>query len=114
MRTILFLLAACVSAAAHDGYQDWINRRGQGCCNDRDCRPLPADELRVIDGVLHVYARGVGVASGQSDWCPVLRHHYLSRGNAPDPSTAHACISAYYGGSTPCEQFICFQPAAQF
>lgn len=108
------MLAVCTSAAAHDGYQDWINRIGQGCCNNRDCRPLPDDHLRTIDGRLYVYVRGVGVADGQADWCEVLPRHYLQRGNAPDPSTAHACISNFYGTTTPCAQFICFQPAAQY
>lgn len=114
MRAFLFLLALCSAAAAHEGYQDWVNRAGQGCCNNRDCRPLADSDMRLIDGRLHVLARGVGVAQGQSDWCEILPHHYLQRGNAPDPSTAHVCISDFYGAVTPCAQLICFQPAAQF
>jgi hypothetical protein len=30
-------------AHGHDIYSDWKDRRGYGCCHDRDCRPVRAD-----------------------------------------------------------------------
>jgi hypothetical protein len=108
------MLLWAVCASAHDGYQDWVNRRGQGCCNDRDCRPLRAEHLRVERGRLEALVRGVGSAAGQIEWCPIEAHHYLRRGNAPDPSSAHICVTAHYGGKSPCAQLVCFQPAVQF
>jgi hypothetical protein len=116
-RTLFCLMLSVIGsglARAHDGYHDWVNRAGLGCCNNRDCAPIDPSEVRSIGGKLHVYVRGVGVARGEHAWCPVLSHHYLRSGNAPDPSTPHACISGHYGATTPCEQFICFQPQAQF
>lgn len=115
---LLLLAVAAVlqpaPGAAHDGYQNWINRMGIGCCNDRDCRPVAAEHLRTIGGQLYLFVEGVGPAAGTSEWCQVEPRHYLRSGNAPDPSTAHACISAHYGADRPCQQFICFQPATQF
>lgn len=28
---------------AHDPYTEWKDKRGYGCCHDRDCRPVRAD-----------------------------------------------------------------------
>lgn len=97
-------------AQFHDHYQSWANGNGQGCCNNSHCGTVDDTDLREIGGQLELFVRGVGKAKGQSSWCPVLRFHYLSRGNAPNWSTAHACITDYYGAKTPCGQFICFQP----
>jgi hypothetical protein len=114
---ILFLLVhlrpACSQenhAAGHAWYQNWVNKKGQGCCNSAHCGTLPGDRIRTRAGELEVFIEGVGQAQGQSAWCPVLPHHYLSAGNAPSWETAHVCVYAGYGGTTPCEQFICFQP----
>ena len=110
----LVLFAVAEKARAHDGYRNWVNRNGQGCCNNTDCAPLPDGAVRTIDGRMHAFIRGKGIATGQSAWCPVLPHHYLKSGNAPDGSSYHACVYAGYGGQTPCEQFICFQPPALY
>lgn len=97
-------------AQFHAFYQNWVNGDAKGCCNDADCSALSDDYLATINGELMAFIRGVGPAKGQADWCPVLPKHYLTQGNAPNWSTAHACVSAHYRGMTPCEQFICFQP----
>lgn len=97
-------------AQFHDHYVNWINNDGKGCCNGADCKPFAEENLTTINGELMAFVRGVGKAEGTADWCPILRKHYLSKGNAPNWSTAHACITDYYGGQTPCEQLICFQP----
>lgn len=76
--------------------------------------PLAKEHQRTRNGELEVFVQGVGVARGKSEWCPVLRHHYLRSGNAPDGSSAHSCVTNYYGGTTPCEQFICYQPEALY
>lgn len=117
------LIAAAIFAAFgqghnhhlhHAAYQSWINSDGQGCCNDRDCGEIADQYVRMTAQGVFVFIEGVGVAKGKSDWCPVLRKHYLSKGNAPNWTTAHVCITAYYGGKTPCEQFVCFQPRPLF
>ena len=98
-------------ALGHAYYLNWVNRDHKGCCNDQDCSALPESRQRTVEGgALEILVHGVGVAKGQSAWCPVRSYHFLSKGNAPDWSTAHACVSGHYGGKTPCEQFICFQP----
>lgn len=94
----------------HASYQSWVNRNGHGCCNDTDCREISDHEERERDGALEVLIEGVGVAKGQAAWCPVLSHHYLKTGNVPNASVSHACVSAFYGATTPCTQFICYQP----
>lgn len=108
------LLWAAESARAHDGYMNWKNKQGFGCCNNTDCRPIPESDERTVNGELQVFVRGVGIAAGQSAWCPVLAKHYLSSGNAPDWSSSHACVSGHYGAQTPCGQFICYQPRPGF
>lgn len=90
-------------------YHNWVNNEGKGCCNNQDCRPLPANYERISNGTHEVFVEGEGVAEGQKAWCPVLAKHYLSRGNAPDGSRAHYCVW-YANGSTPCEQLLCYQP----
>ena len=110
----LVLFAVAEKARAHDGYRNWVNRLAQPCCNNTDCRPLSAKDVRTFSGELQVFVRGVGIASGLSEWCPVLPHHYLKSGNAPDGSTYHACVTGHYGGQTPCAQLVCFQPPALY
>lgn len=99
--------------ARHVNYNNWVNKAGKGCCNHLDCEPVPEAEEKTIDGKLHVYVRGLGPAAGKNEWCPVLWHHYLSRGNAANWETSHRCVW-HQAGTTPCEQFICFQPKPQF
>lgn len=94
----------------HASYQSWTNNDGKGCCNNADCSEIEDAKVRETDGKIEVFVQGVGSAAGQSAWCPVLHSHYLKHGNAPNWSSAHACITQYYGGATPCAQFICFQP----
>jgi len=95
----------------HVYYQDWVNYSGDACCNDGDCRELAAEHERTdAAGNLEVYVRGVGVAFGTAAWCRILPRHYLRRGNAPNWASSHVCVSTWYGGNTPCEQLICYQP----
>lgn len=92
-------------------YQNWVNNDDNRCCNDHDCRELAAEDERTDGaGNLEVYVRGVGVAFGTAAWCRILPRHYLRRGNAPNWASSHVCISTWYGGNTPCEQLICYQP----
>lgn len=98
-------------ALPHDIYTNWANKNHLGCCNNMDCAPIAEGEER-INGRIEVFVRGVGAAKGQAAWCPVLSHHYLSTGNAPNGSASHYCITDYYGGTTPCAQFVCYQPQA--
>ncbi|HXF55863.1 MAG TPA: hypothetical protein VNK52_17240 [Hyphomicrobiaceae bacterium] len=98
-------------ARFHSYYQDWVNFAGDACCNSSDCRELaPEHERTDANGNLEVYVRGVGVAFGTAAWCKVLPRHYLRRGNAPNWASSHVCISTWYGGNTPCEQLVCYQP----
>jgi hypothetical protein len=97
-------------AQHHASYQSWVNRNGHGCCNDTDCREIGAGEEREQHGALEVLIHGVGAARGQVAWCPVLSHHYLKAGNVPNASVSHVCVTGYYGATTPCTQFICYQP----
>ena len=59
-------------AAGHASYMSWVNGNGHGCCNNQDCGALADGQEQEINGRLHVFVRGVGVAKGQSEWCPVL------------------------------------------
>jgi hypothetical protein len=96
-------------------YINWVNKEGKGCCNNQDCGELPDGDQRVTsEGMIEVRIHGVGVASGQTAWCPVLLKHYLASGNAPNWNTAHICVSDYYHGKTPCEQLICYQPKPMY
>jgi hypothetical protein len=92
-------------------YTNWANKNNQGCCNNQDCKPIPAGYERTNNGRLEVFVPGEGKAKGQAGWCPVMAHHYLSRGNAPDGSVSHYCIW-HVLGDTPCSQLLCYQPQA--
>lgn len=119
MKFIIAMLVVFASASSsssqhhaqyHNSYQSWVNNDNKGCCNNADCDEIKDEKVREEGGKIEVFVEGVGVATGQSAWCPVLHSHYLKKGNAPNWSSAHACITGYYGGTTPCAQFICFQP----
>jgi hypothetical protein len=88
----------------HAHYQNWVNQNGAGCCNDHDCGELAGDNERTVAGRIEVRIEGA--------WCPVLDHHYLKRGNAPDWSTAHVCVQPNYAGvkTSPCDRLLCYQP----
>lgn len=94
-------------------YSNWVNKNGHGCCNNEDCLPIPEGFERTREGVLEVFVEGRGVAKGKSEWCPVMAHHYLSKGNAPNGSVSHYCVW-HHAGNTPCLQFICYQPQAMY
>lgn len=113
--TALLLLAFAVLAAGyrpalsqthhhrhHASYQSWVNKDGKGCCNNQDCGELADADEREDGGRLQVRIEG--------EWCDVEARHYLSAGNVPNAAVSHVCVSAYYGGKTPCEKFICYQP----
>lgn len=95
---ILWLMA--LPAQAHDFYSNWFNGKNQNCCNQRDCGVLADKDERTHEGQLEVRIDGT--------WCPVLSHHYLTRGNAPDHSTAHICVRP--GEGQPCSRLLCYQP----
>lgn len=116
------LIAALISLArGHEihlangsvNYSNWINKDGKGCCNNQDCRPAKDDEVRTTT-VVEVKVDG--------QWCPVLPHHYLKSGNAPDWGSAHLCVQANPSGyegsqmipSNQCHRLLCFQPKPQF
>lgn len=111
---IVLLVLFANSANSHEqggvNYHDWKNSKQQGCCNNRDCKPLEDHEERVTSAGTEVLVRGVGVAKGQVAWCPVTSQHYLSKGNAADSTRSHSCVTDHYGATTPCTQFICYQP----
>lgn len=116
------LLVVCVFAAAmflfsigvvkaqehhhrhHAHYQNWINKAGEGCCNDQDCGELRDADERTSDGYLEIRIEG--------RWCPVLSRHYLKTGNVPNASVAHACV--WHQNVKPhlgaCERLLCYQP----
>lgn len=114
----LITLAVSLSFAfptyAHDGYKDWTNRGGQGCCNDHDCDRVADEDVK--DNKTHVEVRIKG------EWCEVKPHHYLRTGNAPDWSSAHVCVQKsnhLYNApqslrGTVCHALLCFQPKPQF
>lgn len=112
----LFLAVSLFAAApafAHDGYKQWVNNAGKGCCNNHDCRPIDDESVRTNGRITEVE---IG-----KHWCVVLPEHYLATGNAPDWSTAHVCVQALslstphqsLSGS-PCNRLLCFQPKPQF
>lgn len=88
----------------HAHYQNWINKAGEGCCNDQDCGQLRDSDERTSNGYLEVRVEG--------QWCPVLSRHYLRSGNVPDASTAHVCAwrSHQKPHLGPCERLLCYQP----
>jgi len=101
-------------------YTDWKNKKDQGCCDSTDCRPI-SDE--------HVQESPAFKVFVENKWCPVLPHHFLKQGNAPDWSRNHVCVrpdSSHYdtdmGGmgmtraptpTDPCARLLCFQPRPQ-
>jgi len=114
---ILFLMVNPAGAqhnhsAGHGFYQEWVNGKGRGCCNDRDCGSLRDEDERTNNGKLEVRIEG--------QWCPVLSWHYLKKGNAPDWQTAHVCVDKTVIGDGepdtrgPCERLLCYQPKPLF
>jgi hypothetical protein len=93
-------------AQHHANYQNWINKADRGCCNDNDCGELSEqNERATAAGTVEVKIGG--------EWCPVLPHHYLKRGNAPDWSTSHVCVQKLYSDSPSvptCQRLLCYQP----
>jgi hypothetical protein len=92
-------------ATFHASYMGWINKDGEGCCNNQDCSPIDdADERRNDNNELEVRVEG--------QWCPVLSKHYLSKGNVPDSSVSHVCawLPAAKPHLGPCERLLCYQP----
>jgi hypothetical protein len=51
-------------------------RPDKGCCNNQDCGELKDENERTTSA-------GTVEVKIDSEWCPVLPHHYLKRGNAP-------------------------------
>lgn len=114
---ILFLLVHPAGAqhnhsAGHGFYQEWVNGKGRGCCNDRDCGSLADKDQRTDNGRLEVRIEG--------QWCPVQSWHYLKKGNAPNWETAHVCVDRIDIGDGeadtrgPCERLLCYQPKPLF
>ena len=107
---LLLLSTAALAQSNHDRhhatYQNWINKDGTGCCNNDDCGELaPVNERVTPAGRTEVRILG--------QWCPVLPSHYLQRGNAPNWSTAHVCVSKQVvpdGEPSPCSRLLCYQP----
>lgn len=110
MTRLLFLLALLPSVAFaqehhaqhHPVYQNWINGRDKGCCNNQDCGELREENERQTSAGVEVRIEG--------KWCPVESWHYLKRGNAPDWSTSHVCVLKSYAPGSPCERLLCYQP----
>lgn len=90
-------------AQHHPHYQSWENKQGVNCCNQMDCGALADADERTDGGILAVRVEGV--------WCPILPHHYLSRGNVPDASTSHVCVQkSWKPGVSACDRLLCYQP----
>lgn len=108
MRNLLVgLIFIITPLAAHDHYSDWVNRKGQECCTDQqDCRALSNEDERTVAGKLEVRVEGA--------WCPVLPHHYLKTGNAPNWQTSHICVVRKLDDGFQCERFICYQSKPGF
>lgn len=97
------LLAQSNHHLHHSFYNGWVNQNGKGCCNNQDCGELDDADERMTGGVIAVKVLG--------EWCPVLPHHYLKRGNVPNASVSHICVAKYMPASTPaCERLLCYQP----
>jgi hypothetical protein len=122
LMVVVIALFAVTQARSHElhqangesvNYSNWVNKSGAGCCNNQDCRILKTAELRTTPR-LEINVSG--------KWCPVLTHHYLKTGNAPDGSSNHACIAhpmvddhsgeAY--DPDPCSRLLCFQPESMY
>ena len=111
---VILLVLAYPAAAQHNhaqhhaSYQSWVNKNGVGCCDSRDCGLLPDADERTTAGQLEVRVEG--------QWCPILSHHYLKSGNAPDWSSAHVCVLTAAPGrpESPCARLLCYQPRPLF
>lgn len=93
----------------HGNYKNWVNQAGRECCNNQDCGKLPeVNERTGIDGRIEVRI-------GET-WCPILKHHYLKSGNAPDWSTSHVCVlkAVPWQIISPCDRLLCYQPKPSF
>lgn len=106
---VAFLITTAVQAQHnhaqhHASYQSWVNKQDKGCCDNRDCGELPDADERADGGVLAVKIEG--------QWCPVLPHHYLKRGNVPNASVSHVCVQKQVipGDRSPCLRLLCYQP----
>jgi hypothetical protein len=88
----------------HADYQNWINKAGEGCCNNQDCGEIKEGDERSSNGFLEVRVEG--------QWCPILSKHYLKSGNVPNASTSHVCVwhPASKPGLGPCARLLCYQP----
>lgn len=88
----------------HATYQNWVNQKGAGCCNDQDCGELDAENER--EGMQGVEVRVENV------WCPINPGHYLRKGNAPNWLTSHVCVQkrTVWNAPSPCERLLCYQP----
>lgn len=109
------LVGMCAALAQHNHdlhhvhYRNWINKADKGCCNDQDCGELREENERATSaGGIEVHVEG--------QWCPILSHHYLKRGNAPDWSTSHVCVLKRqpYFPASPCDRLLCYQPKPGF
>lgn len=109
---ILALLALATAAQAqehhgrhHPNYNNWVNKEDRGCCNNQDCGELSEQNERAT-------AAGTVEVKIDGEWCPVLPHHYLKRGNAPDWSTSHVCVQKYsaMANASACQRLLCYQP----
>jgi hypothetical protein len=91
-------------AQGHDFYKHWHNKNDVNCCDNRDCDKLADTDERMSRGTVEVR---VG-----DQWCPVLPHHYLKKGNTPDWSVSHACIRphAIASDASVCDRLLCYQP----
>lgn len=90
-------------AQHHPSYQNWTNQNDRGCCNNLDCGALAESNERVT-------AAGATEVRIDGEWCPVKPHHYLKKGNAPDWSTSHVCVTQAYSGPSVCDRLLCYQP----
>ncbi len=117
MRLILALLATLSLASAslahaqhnhapgHPNYQNWVNQKGTGCCNNQDCGEIDDANVRQDGAAVEVRV--------DDEWCPVRDWMYLKSGNAPNWATAHVCVvpdSLTLADRRPCARLLCFQP----
>ena len=107
----LILGMLVVNARSHEAhgvnYNNWVNGLDKGCCNNQDCRAIGDDDVKYSPTV---------VVQIEGQWCPVLSHHYLKKGNAPDWSSSHVCVQVkgMYTPEDPCARLLCFQPKPLF
>ncbi len=88
----------------HAYYQNWVNQKDRGCCNDQDCGELREENERSTATGMEVRIDG--------EWCPVQAWQYLKRGNAPNWATSHVCVTKNYSGlkTSTCDRLLCYQP----